>query len=295
MNHLLSYQEFSVCVREYLKKHISPGVEMTTGRRNRRGGKLKDTVEFHGKGDNFGRVFYIEDMYMEYLQGASPEVIADGVLQMCTGGLPDGVLRILDYEQVKEHLTLRLVNFEKNREVLDDFIYRPFLDLALTCRVVCPAEENVLRTMAVSYALLERWGVSEEEVFSQAEDCMRRYEPPVLRPLRDILPYKDPDRMSSSRESDLYILTTRSGISGASALLTSENVQMLAEQLDRDILVLPSSIHEMLLLPDWGEWEVSALRKIVEDVNRNVVPEEDYLSDNIYRYSLAEDRFMIED
>ena len=281
-------------MREYLKKHISPGVEMTTGRRNRRGGKLKDTVAFHGKGDNFGRAFYIEDMYMEYLQGASPEVIADGVLQMCTGGLPDGVLRILDYEQVKEHLTLRLVNFEKNREVLDDFIYRPFLDLALTCRVVCPAEENVLRTMAVSYALLERWGVSEEEVFSQAEDCMRRYEPPVLRPLRDILPYKDPDRMSSSRESDLYILTTRSGISGASALLTSENVQMLAEQLDRDILVLPSSIHEMLLLPDWGEWETGALQKIVKDINRNVVAEEDFLSDNIYRYRLADHEFVIE-
>ena len=294
MNHLLSYQEFSVCVREYLEKNVSPGVEMTTGRRNRRGGKLKDTVEFHGKGDNFGRVFYIEDMYMEYLQGAAPELIADGVLQMCTGGLPDGVLRFLDYEQVKEHLTLRLVNYEKNREVLDDFIYRPFLDLALTCRIICPAEENVLRTMAVSYALLDRWGVSEEEVFSQAEDCMRRYEPPVLRPLRDILPYKDQGRMSSSRESDLYILTTRSGISGASALLTSENVQTLAEQLGRDILVLPSSIHEMLLLPDWGEWETGALRKIVKDINRNVVAEEDFLSDNIYRYRLADHKFVIE-
>ena len=246
MNHLLSYQEFSVYVKEYLEKHISSDMEMTTGSRNRRGGKPKDTVELKREGENFGRVFYIEDMYMEYLKGAVPEEIADGVVQMCTGGLPDGVLRILDYEQVKEHLTLRLVNYEKNREILDDLIYRPFLDLALTCRVICPAEENVLRTTAVSYALLDRWGVTEEEVFSQAIDCVRRREPAILRPLRDILTNMDADEVSTSRESDLYILTTRTGISGACALLTSASVEILAERLERDILVLPSSIHEML-------------------------------------------------
>ena len=294
MNHLLSYQEFSVYVKEYLEKHISSDMEMTTGSRNRRGGKPKDTVELKREGENFGRVFYIEDMYMEYMTGAVPEEIADGVVQMCTGGLPDGVLRILDYEQVKEHLTLRLVNYEKNREILDDLIYRPFLDLALTCRVICPAEENVLRTTAVSYALLDRWGVTEEEVFSQAIDCVRRREPAILRPLRDILTNMDADEVSTSRESDLYILTTRTGISGACALLTSASVEILAERLERDILVLPSSIHEMLLLPDWGEWETSALRKIVKDINRNVVAEEDYLSDNVYRYRLADHEFVIE-
>lgn len=294
MNHLLSYQEFSVCIKEYLKKYVSSDLEMTTGSRNRRGGKPKDTVEFNREGEDFGRIFYVEDMYREYLQGASPELIARGIAEMCTGGLPEGLRGIFRYDEVKDRLTLRLVNYERNKEMLGDLVYRRFLDLALVCRVICPAEEDVYRTTSVTSSLVRRWGVPEEEVFSQAESCVKKREGAVLRPLRDILTELDPNGIAPKRESDLYVLTTRGGIAGASALLISDCVEKLAENLGRDILVLPSSIHETLLLPDWGEWEVGSLRKIVRDINRNVVPEEDYLSDNIYRYKLADHEFVIE-
>lgn len=294
MNHLLSYQEFSVCIKEHLKTYTSPDMEVTYGSRNRRGGKPKDTIEFKRKGEDFGRIFYIEDMYREYLQGAGPELIAKGVAQMCTGDMPESMRGLFQYEQVKDRLTLRLVNYEKNREMLEDLIYRRFLDLALVCRVICPSDDGEIHTTIVTGSLLSRWGVTEDEVFAQAEKCVRKSEPAILRPLRDLLTELDPDGIGPNRESDLYVLTSKNGIAGASALLTSDYVRSLAQKLERDILVLPSSIHEVLLLPDWGEWEVGSLRKIVKDINHTVVPEEDYLSDNVYRYRLAEHEFVLE-
>ena len=294
MNHLLSYQEFSVSVRECLEKLLSPDLEMTVSRRRRRGGRMKDFFHISREGEPFGRIFYTEDLYQQYLLGVKPENLAEGVCEMCREGMPGEVLGIFNYEQVKDRLTLRLVNYEKNKDMLEDAIYRRFLDLALTCRVICPAEESVLRTAIVTNSLLDRWGVSEEEVFSQAVNCVMQREPPILRPLRDMLSDLAPDGDVPPRESDLYVLTTRTGISGACAIVTSSCVEILAERLDRDILVLPSSVHEMLLLPDWGDWETEALQKIVSDVNRNVVPEEDYLSDNIYRYRHEDHEFVIE-
>ena len=298
MNQLLSYQDLFFSVRDYIQIGLPPGIQMITGCRTRgESSRKQETLEFRKDKDQVGMIFYAEDMYMQYLQGAAPSQIACQITQMCLQDPPSEIKSVLDYRQAAESLSLRLINYEKNKEKLADYVYRTFLDLAVTCRVIIPfQEEGVMRTAAVSRSLLKRWEISEEELFEQARECMMKRDKPVLRPLGDILSELAPDRsLPPGRESDLYVLTTASGICGASAALFSGRTQQLARELGRDVLVLPSSIHEMLLLPDWGEWEVSALRKIVEDVNRNVVPEEDYLSDNIYRYSLAEDRFMIED
>ena len=296
MDHLLSDQELFFSVRECLSEQLPADMSMQTSRQIRgRSGGMRDAVEVRREGENFGRLFYAEDMYTEYLQGSTPAQIARCVADMCVGGLPCEPMSVLDYEQAKEHLMLRLINYENNREGLGEYVYRRFLDLAVTCRVIVLTEEPVLRTAAVSRLLLERWGVSEDEVFEQAEKCMMRDDAPVIRPLRDILTELDPDDSDvPERESDLYVLTTVSGISGASAVLFSGCVEKLAEELGKDILVLPSSVHEMLLLPDWGEWEVSALRRIVADVNQSVVPSEDYLSNSVYRYRLDERRFVID-
>lgn len=296
MNHLLSYQEFSVSIRACLESFLLPDLEMTDLRRRRRGGRMKDAFHITKEGEPFGRIVYTEDLYQQYLQGSEPEEIAGSVAEMCREGMPEGITDIFDYEKMKNRLTLRLVNFEKNREMLEDVIYRRFLDLALTCRMICPADESVLRTAVVTHSLLDHWGVSEEEVLSQAVNCTRRREPAVLRPLRDILTELAPETSENPPgESDLYVLTTRTGISGACAVITSACVEILAERLERDILILPSSVHEMLLLPDSGKWETEALQKIVSDINRNVVSEEDYLSDHIYRYRFADHEFVIEE
>jgi hypothetical protein len=298
MNQLLSYQDLFFSVRDQIQIGLPPGIQMITGCRTRgESSRMQETLEFRKDKDQVGMIFYAEDMYMQYLQGAPPSLIASQIAQMCLQDPPSELQSILDYRQAAESLSLRLVNYEKNKKKLSDYVYRTFLDLAVICRVIVPfQEEGVMRTAAVSRHLLTRWEISEDELFDQARECMMRRDAPVLRPLGDILSELAPGRdLPPGRQSDLYVLTTASGICGASAVLFSGRTQQLARELGRDVLVLPSSIHEMLLLPDWGEWEVGALRSIVEDVNRNVVPEEDYLSDNIYRYRLAEDRFVIEE
>lgn len=295
MNQLLSYREFFCIVKENLEEQLAEGFSVHTGKRLRNNGKELDSLEIIEEGERYGRVFYGEDLYEQYLQGMPPEVIAGQLVLMCSiSRLPDAAMDIFKYDRVKDRLALGLVNYEKNKDLLENCVYRRFLDLALICRIMMPSEDGHMHAARVSKSLLETWDISEKALFKQAKKSMLQSDPPILRPLRNMLSEVTGQEVAGSDANQLYVLTTQTGIAGASALLLSGCTGKLAKELDRDILVLPSSIHEVLLLPDWGSWEVEALRKIVTDVNHTVVGKEDYLSDNVYRYRLRDRKLVID-
>jgi hypothetical protein len=82
----------------------------------------------------------------------------------------------------------------------------------------------------------------------------------------------------------MYILSNQEQMYGASALLYSKRIKNLADRLQCDLIILPSSVHEFLLLPDDGENEYTFYRKMVEDVNTTQVEPEEILSYSLYRY-----------
>jgi hypothetical protein len=82
----------------------------------------------------------------------------------------------------------------------------------------------------------------------------------------------------------IYILSNQKQMYGAAALLYSEQIKQLADSLQSDLIILPSSVHELLLLPDDGENEYTFYRQMVEDVNTTQVEPEEILSYSLYRY-----------
>ena len=80
-------------------------------------------------------------------------------------------------------------------------------------------------------------------------------------------------------------------ISGGKALLRENGILKTEE---KDLFILPSSIHEVLVLADQLEMSASGLKEIVMSVNRNTVEAQEFLSDHVYRYIRSEDRIVIE-
>jgi hypothetical protein len=87
------------------------------------------------------------------------------------------------------------------------------------------------------------------------------------------------------KDSDMYVISNTKGINGASCLLYPDLIKKLADELDSDLYILPSSIHEIIAVKANKEMIKSSFREMVFDVNRTQVPEEDILSDNVYFYS----------
>ena len=55
--------------------------------------------------------------------------------------------------------------------------------------------------------------------------------------------------------------------------------------MEKDLIILPSSIHEVLLLPDDGDISYAEMSRLVTHINRSEVPKEDRLSNQVYLYS----------
>ena len=84
------------------------------------------------------------------------------------------------------------------------------------------------------------------------------------------------------------IVTNRSGIYGAASVLA------IAEQAEEQIgafYMLPSSVHEVLLLPESMGISYEEAALMVQEVNSSEVGPEDFLSDTVYRYE--NDKFFI--
>jgi hypothetical protein len=130
---------------------------------------------------------------------------------------------------------------------------------------------------------LERWGITTDRLYADAIENCPRMLPPVLHALSDVLGVLLPDD-----EEDLYLLTNESALYGAAVILYPGILQEAADYMESDFFVLPSSVHEVILLPDNGE-EPESLLQIVSDINHTQVEEEEILIDAVYKYTSGDD------
>ena len=91
----------------------------------------------------------------------------------------------------------------------------------------------------------------------------------------------------------MYVLSNEAGLNGAASLMYRDALDTASEFLHGDLVILPSSIHETILLKDDGSLDYETLQGIVEQANRNVVSENEKLSDHIYRYDSASHEFSM--
>ena len=93
------------------------------------------------------------------------------------------------------------------------------------------------------------------------------------------------------RDVPMYVLSNKTKIHGAACILYENVVKDFADYLNRDIFILPSSVHEVILVPSQGAQKAQNLVEMVREVNETQVEEEEILSDSVYYFS-REDGLM---
>ena len=196
----------------------------------------------------------------------------------------------------------RLVNADMNRDLLDQVPHVRILDLAVVFYVWLGNGNGGVLTAMVTREAADRWGVTPEGLWKLASVNAKREMPPVLRGIGTMLEemmagdgrkLPGESRAGSSREDFMYVLTNREGIWGAGCILYPGELKKAAFRLGGDLVVLPSSVHETLLLVRTGEEDPEELGRMISGINREVVAREEWLSFQAYGYSRKEDRLML--
>ena len=214
---------------------------------------------------------------------------------------------ILNYEDVKDKLFIRVSSAEANKEVLENAPHQLKEDLAITYHVAVGKDQEGLSSMFIKNDLLEQYGISAEQLHEDAMKSSPRIMAPEVSSMGAVmeeLVEKDPFMMSpeeremlqeSIRESaqmpSFFVVTNQQRIDGAGVLFYPEVMDNLGELLGQDYFILPSSIHQMLVLPDNGEVSADELRMMVTEVNATQVAPAERLTNDVYHFDTKDHVF----
>lgn len=186
----------------------------------------------------------------------------------------------------KKSLFVKLVNTERNESLVEQSISKEFLDLSAVVRVVLKMDKEGMASMALSKGDAEILGMTEEEIYAAALANTLRLFPPKLMNLGRYVEMSIGAKLPLGEdEVTTYILANQKEVDGAIYFMSPEVVGAIAEALEDDLYILPSSVNEVLLVRA-SELEdgVDELKEMVRDANETVVAEKDILSYNVYHY-----------
>ncbi len=238
---------------------------------------------------------YIDEMLSRIESGdISVEDAARQIVSIHTEnkGNFDDVVNRISRESILDRVTYQLINAEKNKDRLANLPHRTFCDLAVVYRVIVSEGSEETASFMVRKDMAENYGLTEDELDVAARKNTKKQKFTALT-MAEVLA-----EMTGGTEEDMklpfqmWILSNKNRLNGATVMIYPENFKKLADRIESDLYVLPSSIHEVIAIPAGGE-DTDMLKEMVRTVNSSEVSAEEVLSENVYRYSRNDNKFMI--
>lgn len=296
----MTFCEFTKSVEEGIRELCKDGEEIQIQEIEGSNKTVRTGVSIRENSASEAVVVYLDDYYECFREGdmtiqeAAEEIYRETHIHKVSI-LQKTVLE--NFEEAKERIVYRLVDYGRNRELLKQIPYIPYCDLAVIFYLIVETDENGRMTALVRNQHMSIWKTDADTLYRLAADNTPRLLPPVLQSMADVMKgiarkqtedkeeFMDNFLRNAVRGPSLYVLTNRDGTYGAAAVLYDGVLKRFAKEKESDLVILPSSQHEVLLMPCTEGTAPAKLQEMVREVNRTELSEEEVLSDSVYLYS----------
>ena len=262
----------------------------------RKGDTLAPTINLNALFENYGQ------QTENNLASVMEEVAS--VIQHTPGKFDIG--RVMDYDRVKKNLFMKLSAADKNADVLEHTPHITKEDLALTFHIMLDQGEKGTATTMITDKMMDAYGVDLEKLYqdalhnspviapAQIENMGEVLERMMLEDMKaagapaEVIQEMEKDLQETSRDNPMTVITNDRSTDGAAAIFYPGVMDQVGERLNGDYFILPSSVHEILVVPDDGNISFRELTDMVKEVNRTQVAPEDRLTDQVYHYDTAD-------
>ena len=303
MNEISNVKDFADYLAQHLLDERSDLAESTVIDVNevtKNNGMILQGLTIRDENVNIAPTIYVNDAYENFLKGESIEDIAAGIINTYESHKAPQSISVeffTDFDQVKDRLAMKIVNAEKNAEMLEGCPHFEFGDLAAIFQVQVDSNEFGNATITVKNEHMEMWGVDAQTLMDHARENMEEKQPVHIQSMMEVLMGMMggdvPEEMMGMPEPPMYVMTNETKINGAAAMIFTDKLQEFAEQHDTSFFILPSSVHEILLIPANEEMDVKNLTDMVREVNDTQVSPDEVLSYNVYFYDKDEKQLML--
>lgn len=312
----MEYREFEEIVIRRIKELTNESAEVTLHSVSKNNGIRLNGVVILRENEKISPTVYLEPFFEEYEEGGDMEDIVSRIIRLCNeqrDGFDFDVEDFRNIDKTREKIFYKLVNYEKNKELLLTVPYRRVLDLAIVYYVIVSCNELGSGSILIKNEHLEFWNISEEELFAYADSNTPKKLAREIKSMSEVIAeyagrgnaaeidedgftaalIEELNEFSEEAPIKMFVMTNKTGLNGAAVILYEGAVKSFAEKTGFDVYILPSSIHEVILVPATPAAEAGALLDLVREVNAGSVSTEEWLSDNIYYYSNREDTIKI--
>ena len=251
-------------------------------------------ISFENSKSNIIPTLYLEDLYDMYESEDDKGLVLDKIVELYIKALDEAPELNLEFSNDK--LFFQLINAETNRELISKCPHRMICDMAVIYRHKFDCGSTIVTNEMINYLKLD-----EEELYKLAykntKDLLGVQSMKIEEMLKKLMPAEllemIPEEELFPEELSLHVLTNNDTYYGASTILYTDILDKKAEEFGENFYIIPSSIHEVLLLPvSLGEFFDDGF---IELINSNELMPEDVLSNHRYIYDRKSKQISIFD
>ncbi len=259
-------------------------------------------------GSNIGANININAAYAALEDGVTYEDVLDKWVEIINNGIitqrPSfNLAEITDYSKMKDRLEMQIVSAIANMDLIMNVPHQLIEDMAVVYRFVLSSDENGRASYLVTNQILDAMGITTEQLIKDAAEIAPAIKPAEIKGMSQLLAEMMGIEQAqmlgiapvSPEDEQMFVASTPDKLNGAAVLAYPGFLESAAEQFGVDFYILPSSVHEVILLPEWEEISPSRLAEMVIEVNATQLKPEEVLTNSVYHYDSEAKLFELAD
>lgn len=275
----MNYTEFMNAMLCEIRGQVDAQVRTELYTVTKNNGTRRTGILFKQEDSNLAPTIYLEEFYQKYLKGQQVPDLADSICsiyQEIRVKKTCDCQNLFDFNHVKEHIVYKLIRRDANEELLKQIPYEPFLDLAVVYYIQIDNTRFGSAAIQIRNEHLRYWRVEKEEIRRLAEKNTPRIYPAQIQKIVRFM----------------YVATNEQCSLGAAVMRYPDFREKVRGMIRGDFYILPSSIHEVILVPESFGLEPERMQEMVKEINQTGVAPEEVLSDSVYYFDGEEIRIV---
>lgn len=297
-------QEFSDAVKKELHGKGHEDINTSFHKINKTN-ESYEALTFTPKESVVGVNINMDRFYNAYENGTDMNELVNGAVDMVNHGFEQATMMdvsgITDYETMKDKLVMEVVSTEANADLLDKVPHKDMEDMSVVYRFVVEDQKDGRASILITNNLLNQYDITADQLHVDALENAPEIKPAIIQGMREVMmEMMGPEAIElgiigvmDPADEMMFVASTPDKIQGASVIAYRDFMDQAAEKLGGNFYILPSSIHEILLVRDDGQTNADVLREMVMEVNETQVSPEEKLTDSVYHYDSKEHVFEL--
>lgn len=301
-------EAFASVIKTAMEGYFGDSVRVTIQKVTKNNGLVLTGLTILAKSTNLAPTIYLDSYFNEYKDGESMTDICCKIVKTYEETKVNNnfdISLVTDFERARHRICYKLINAERNADLLIEAPHVMVEDLAAIFYIVVTQDETGTGTITIRNNIFDMWkDITVDELFQIALDNTQQMYRGRVTSMVNVMTEIMADAMDEEFANEffdmvvdsdipMYVATNTVKLNGAGVILYKDLLKTFAERIGGDFYILPSSVHEVLFIPVEASIDEDYLYHMVREVNATEVSPDEYLSDSVYRYNSLVDRMEI--